>query len=78
MDESVRPGQDAHMLRDGARGHAEQDQRAGTGRRWFHFDHHAARAVRQHLARAGLASIAAIGRDRERLGSHHVAPDPTC
>ena len=32
-------------------------------------------AFRQNLARARLAPIAAVGRDRERLWPHHLAPD---
>jgi hypothetical protein len=37
--------------------------------------HHGARALGQHLARAGLAPVPAVGRDRERLGPDHLAPD---
>ncbi len=35
----------------------------------------AARPIGQHLARPGLAPVPAVGRDRERLGPDHLAPD---
>ncbi len=65
------------MLGDGAGLHAEEDQRAGFGRRGVHFDHHAPYAFGQHLARADLAPVPTVGRDRERLGANHLAPDAT-
>ena len=36
----------------------------------------AAGGLGERLARAGLAPVAAVGRDRHRLGSVEVAPDP--
>jgi hypothetical protein len=65
------------MLGDGAGGHPEQDQRAGTSFRWGDSRHHRARALGQHLARPGLTPVPAVGRDRERLIAHHLAPDAT-
>ena len=41
VEEGVGPGQDPDMLGDRAGHHPEEDQRAGTGRRRFYFDHHA-------------------------------------
>jgi hypothetical protein len=57
--------------------HAEQDQCAGRGIDGCDFRHHAARALGQYLARAALAPVPAVGRDRERFGPHNLAPDAT-
>ena len=56
--------------------HPEQDQRAGRelGRRPL--EHHRPGRLGERLARAGLAPVAAVGRDRHRLGSVELAPDP--
>ncbi len=75
VEEGVGTGQDPDMLGDGAGLHAEEDQRAGTGLGGRHLDHHAPRALGQNLARPGLAPVAAVGRDRERLGADDLAPD---
>ena len=66
------------MLGDGARLHAEEDQRAGTGLCRFHLDHHSTRAFGQNLAWPCLAPVPAVGWDWERLGAHHFAPDAAC
>lgn len=63
------------MFGDGARFHPKEDQRAGTGIGRSDLGHHVARAFGQHLARARLAPVAAVGRDRERLGADNLAPD---
>jgi hypothetical protein len=63
------------MLGDGARCHAEQDQRAGPGLGGGDFRHHLARTLGQHLARAGLAPVPAVGRDGKRLVADNLAPD---
>ena len=55
MQKGVGAGEDPDMLGDGAGLHAEEDQRAGTGLYGRHLDHHAPRAIDQHLARSGLA-----------------------
>ena len=39
-------------------------------------EHHRPRRLGQRLARAGLAPVAAVGRDRHRLGAVELAPDP--
>ena len=75
MEEGGGPGQDPDMLGDGAGLHAEEDQRAGACLGGRHLDHHAPRALGQHLAQAGLAPVPAVGRDRERLGADDLAPD---
>ncbi len=63
------------MLGDGARCHAEQDQRAGSKVGQRKLGHHAPRAFCQNLARASLAPIAAIGRNRKGFSPDHLTPD---
>ena len=65
------------MLGDGAGAHPEQDQRAGRERRSTGDSSITApRRLGEQLARAGLAPVAAVGRDRHRLGPVELAPDP--
>lgn len=75
VEEGAGAREDPDMLGDRAGLHAEEDQRTGSGVGGRHLDHHASRAVGQHLARASLAPVAAVGRDRERLGADDLAPD---
>ena len=55
--------------------HAEQDQRAGTGSPTGTLDQEAARGLGENFARAGLAPVAGVGRQRGRLGAVQRAPD---
>ena len=66
---------DAAVLGDGAGAHPEQDQRAGREVGHRDLEHHAARRLGERLARAGLAPVAAVGRQRQRLGAVELAPD---
>ena len=75
MEEAVGAGQNPDMLGDGAGPHAEEDQRAGTGIGRRDLGHNAPRALGEDLARTGLAPVAAVGRDRERLWPDDLAPD---
>ena len=77
MDEAVGCGQDPDVFGDGARHHAEQDQRAGWGIGGCDLRHHRSRAFGQNLTRAALAPVPTVGRDRERFRPHHLAPDAT-
>jgi len=63
------------MLGNGAGLHAKEDQRAGTSLRSCDFRHHAPSTLGQHFARAGLAPIPAIRRDRERFWPDDLTPD---
>jgi hypothetical protein len=74
MDEAVGLRDDAAVLGDGARAHPKEQQRAGHD--VDHFDHHPPRRLGERLARACLAPVAAVGRDRHRLGPVELAPDP--
>jgi len=76
MDEVIRASHDPDMLGDGARPHAEENQPPRTDFRDGNLRHHPSRALCQNFARASLAPVPAVGRDRERLGAHHLAPDP--
>jgi hypothetical protein len=75
LEEGDGAGEYPDMLGDSARHHPEEDQ--CTGRRIGCCDlrHHRPRPVGQHLARADLAPIAAVRRDRERLPPDDLAPD---
>ncbi len=75
VEEDVGAGEDPNMLGNGSGLHAKEDQRARTGVSRCDFRHHMPRALCQNFARAGLAPIPAIWRNRERLWPDDLAPD---
>jgi len=75
VEELVRSSEDPDMLRDGAGLHAKEDQRARNNIRSGDLRHHAPSPIRKNLARAGLAPVAAVGRDRERFRADDLTPD---
>ena len=77
VEEAVGAGHDSDMLRDGARPHAEEDQRAGTGLARSDLRHHPASTVGQNFARTGVAPVPTVGRIGKRLGADDLAPDAT-
>ena len=61
VDEGAGRGQDPDMLGDGPAASCGSDKRAGPSVGGRDLGHHAARALNQHFARAGLAPVAAVG-----------------